>query len=243
MFGPTGTARKIDDFESRFPIVNGAHFMIAANGKEAWPVSAAEAADFRALYRRRMKRARWIRRGALLAIVPLLVLMAQLVDEPPGRMGPGWQIAYALVLLALPLFALLQHPLTSDLTKAGVERRLRHRITTRHPPALVPALTPLARFARALLAGVVVAEIGLMLLQALLGRDALAAHMRVLTGMVAGNEDWLAQATGTIGRLLPLALLLGLLLLRVDRKRREAEAREAAEAAEARMSAFSAARG
>jgi hypothetical protein len=36
----------------RFTTVNGAHFLIAANGEEAYPTSAAESSDFRDLCRR-----------------------------------------------------------------------------------------------------------------------------------------------------------------------------------------------
>ena len=56
MFGPATTSGKIDEYGTRFTIVNGAHFLISGKDSEAWPISAAEVADFQAHYRRQMVR-------------------------------------------------------------------------------------------------------------------------------------------------------------------------------------------
>jgi hypothetical protein len=74
MHGPITTAGKIDAFEARFTIVGGAHFLIAPNGKEAWPISAAEADAFKALYRRRMQGALAAAVGVYRAVRPALAL-------------------------------------------------------------------------------------------------------------------------------------------------------------------------
>lgn len=231
MFGPGTTAAAIDAFERRFTHAAGAHFMIAANGKEAYPISEAESLSFRAIYRRRMERARRLRRGALLAVVPLLWLLAQLAHDPPGRMGPAWQAAYLLVMMGLPLFGLIQHPITSDLTKTGIERRLKRRITTRHPPAVTPPATPLGRFAKRLLIAALAIEVAIQLFHAFAGRDELAAHMRVLYGLQSGDESWTARLTGHLSSAILLCVVAGAALLAIDRRnRRAADAAKAAKA-------------
>jgi hypothetical protein len=75
MFGPSSTAARIDAFESRFAMANGAHFPIAANGKEARPISEAEWIAFRELYRGR--------------IVPLLILAPCSSPPRPDRPQHG----------------------------------------------------------------------------------------------------------------------------------------------------------
>lgn len=219
MFGPRSTAGLIDEFESRFTTVSGARFLITRAGDEAWPISERESIEFRELYRRRMMRARLIRRGSLILFPVLLVLGWQLPREP------SWFIEAYEVLTVLALFpglflGFLQHTLTSDITQAGIERSLERRITTRHDSATTPAATPLARLVRKMLilVGVIllVIEIGQMLLP----RDELAGHIRVLTGLTAGNESQLARFTGTLAYLLFWTVLIGSVLLWLDRRQR-----------------------
>lgn len=232
MFGPRSTAGKIDEYESRFTIVNGAHFLIAGNGREAWPISAAEAAEFKALYRRRMERARWIRRSVFL--VPLLFILLDILSLPPPD-------ALAIVLLPLYLIAvpvsLAQHPITSDLTRAGIERRLKRRITTRLPAAITPPLTPLGRFGKRLLIACVAIELGTIALHLALGRDAYAQHMRILYRVGNGQEGLLAQITGNLAWGAQFAAMLAILLLIVDRRSRRLAAERAKQADESAAAA------
>jgi hypothetical protein len=231
MHGPITTAGKIDAFETRFTIVNGAHFLIAPNGKEAWPISAAEADAFKALYRRRLVRARWIRRGLLFGPA-LLMVLAMMSAAIPDGLGI---ILLPLYLLAIPL-AFLQHALTADLTRWWIERQLQRRITTRLPEATTPPLTPIGRLGKRLLIGCIALEIGMVVLHLLLGMDALAEHMRVLYGQTNGDEGMLAQFTGNLAWFTQFALMLAILLMIVDRRiRRGREA--AAKLADARAAA------
>lgn len=230
MFGPGTTGAAIDAFESRFTSAAGAHFMIAANGKEAYPIGEAESLAFRALYRRRMRRARWIRRGSFLAVIPLLMLLSAVSDDVPSWALPALRSASALIFLGLPLLGLIQHPIVSDLTKTAIERRLKHRITTRHPPAVTPVATPLGRFAKRLLIAAFAIEAAILLFHAIGGRDELAAHMRVLYGLTSGNEGLAARLTGNLSWVVQFALLTGFLLLMLDRRRKRAAARAKAEA-------------
>jgi hypothetical protein len=229
MFGPTTTAGKIDAFETRFTRVHGGHFLIAPDGREAWPVSAAEAGEYKALYRRRMLWARWLRRGLLLG--PLLLILLTMISFPvPDSLAA---ILLPLYLLALPI-GLILHPVISDLTRRRIERGLEHRITTRLPAAITPALTPLGRFGKQLLLGCVALEIGIIGFRLLLSREGLAEHLRVMYGHPNGHEGVLAQVTGNLAWGLQYAALLAIVLLFVDRRaRRRAAARaEAAEAAQ-----------
>ena len=225
MFGPATTAGLIDEYESRFTIANGARFLIARSGDEAWPISEQESTEFRGRYRRRMMRARLIRRFSLVVFPILLVLGWQLPREPRWFIE-AYQLVTALALFAAPLLGFLQHKLTSDITKAGIERLLERRITTRHDPAITPAATPLARVVRKalILAGAILLaiEIGHMIGP----REELAAHIRVLTGLTAGNESPLARLTGTLAYVLYWTTVIGAVLLWFDRrKRRRAAAR------------------
>jgi hypothetical protein len=228
MFGPGTTAGKIDEFETRFTVVNGAQFMIAANGKEAWPISAAEAEEFKSLYRRRMERARWLRRGLLIGPA-LLIVCAMLSVALPDSLAA---ILLPLYILAIPI-ALAQHPITSDLTRWGIERRLKQRITTRLPAAITPPLTPIGHFGRRLLFACVALEIGMIVLHLLLGEHALAEHMRVLYGQMNGREGMLARVTGNLAWTVQFAAMLAILLLIVDRRARRRAAARAKQAAAA----------
>jgi hypothetical protein len=231
MLDPTSTARKIDEFESRFTTVNAAHFLIAANGKEAYPISAAEASEFKALYRRRMMWARWLRRIVVIGPFALLFLT-------PSALGPylfAWGVAPYLLFLPL---GLIQHPIVSDLTKVSIERRLKRRITTRLPAAVTPARTPLGRFARRLLLTCIALEIGMVALHAMMGMDALAEHMRIMYRQGNGHEGLLAQVTGNLVWGVLLAAMFSMALMMVDRWSRRlaavrAEKAEAAKAADA----------
>ena len=234
MFGPSTTGAAIDAFESRFTNAAGAHFMIAANGKEAYPIGEAEGLAFRALYRRRMGRARWIRRASLIAVIPLLMLLNTLMPAPSDWLRSALQQASGLLLLGLPLIGLAQHPITSDLTKVGIERKLKHRMTTRFAPAITPVATPLGRFAKRMLIAAVAIEVAILLFHAFGSRDDLAAHMRVLYGLESGNEGLAARLTGNLSWVVQLAIVTGVLLMMLDRRRRRiAERAKAAEAAKA----------
>lgn len=231
MFGPGTTGAAIDAFESRFTSTGVGHFMIAANGSEAYPISEAESLAFRALYRRRMLRARWIRRAALLAFIPLLILINTWSDEFPRSLRPILQWAHALTLLGLPLFGLAQHPITSALTKAGIERPLKRRITTRFEPAVTPVATPLGAFAKRVLITAFAIEIVLAVAHALGPRAEYAAHMRVLYGLPIGNESLLAWFTGSLAWWGQLAIFAGVGLLMLDRRNKRAAERAKAEEA------------
>lgn len=219
MFGPATTAGLIDEYESRFTTANKAHFLIARAGAEAWPISERESIEYRELYRRRMRRARWLRRLSLLLFPVLLVIGWQLPREPRWFLE-AYRAVTAISLFAAPLLGFLQHKLTSDITKAAIERRLKHRITTRFEAAVTPAATPLARIARRtmVLAGALLLaiEIG----HALGPRAEHAAHMRAFTGLTAGNESLLARFTGTLAYMLYWTLLIGAVLLWFDRRKR-----------------------
>lgn len=231
MFGPRTTAAAIDAFESRFTSAGGAHFLIAPNGRDAWPISEAESLAFRALYRRRMRRARWLRRGALLAFIPLTVMIGTWMPAEPRWLRNAFQTAQLLALFGLPLLALAQHGITSDLTQRTIARPLKHRITTRYGPAVTPVRTQLGAFARKLLITAVAIEIAIMLYHAFGSRDGLAAYMRVLYGLQSGNEDMVARFTGNLSWVVQLCLIAGALLLMVDRRIRSAAARAKTNAA------------
>lgn len=233
MHGPTSTAGKIDQFETRFTMVGGAHFMIAGNGKEAWPVSAAEAEAFKSLYRRRMIRARWIRRGVILTPLLFIWLNILLSDQPESVRALLGVAAATLFVIGIPL-AFLQHALTGDLTRWGIERQLSRRITTRLPEAITPPLTPVGHFGRRLLFACIALELGMIVLHLAMGEGALAEHMRVLYGQTSGNEGPLARFTGNLAWVTQLALMLAIVLMIVDRRirRRRAEEAKAAEKAE-----------
>lgn len=228
MFGPGSTAGKIDEYESRFTTVNGAHFLIAANGEEAYPISATESREFRDLYRRRMTRAGRIRRLAVLGPF-FLLLFLMLTESLPSWLRPVRQAAGLLVMAALPL-GLIQHPVTSDLARMSIERRLKRRITTRFPAAVTLALTPLGRFAKRLLIACVALEIGMAAVHAIVGMDALAEHMRVMYRQGDGAEGMLAQVTGNLAWGVQFAAMLGIVLMIVDRRSRRLAAERAAEA-------------
>jgi|GEM_PF-4242174 len=233
MFGPGTTGAAIDSFESRFTSTAVGHFMIAANGSEAYPIGEAESLAFRELYRRRMRRARWIRRASLFAFIPLLILINTWSDEAPDWLRAALQWAHALILLGLPLFGLAQHPITSALTKAAIERPLKRRITTRFAPALTPVATPLGVFAKKVLITAFAIEVAIVVAHALGPRAEYAAHMRVLYGLPVGNESWLAWFTGSLAWWAQLAIFAGVGLLMLDRRgKRAAERAKAAEAAE-----------
>lgn len=230
MLGAPTTGVAIEAFESRFTWANGAPFLIAANGKEAIPISEAEGIAWRDLYRRRMVRARWIRRLALLGTIPFLMLLGQLLPRPSEEWRPFLQQLTGLVLLGVPALGLIQHPLTSFLTIRAIERPLARRITTRFEKAVTRNRTPLGRLAIGLIIGAVAIHALLGVVHALVPTAEYAAHMRVLYGLRAGNESWTALITGNLSKYSFFALVIGLLLMSVDRrKRREAEAAAAAE--------------
>jgi hypothetical protein len=228
MFGYGFTDEALSKFESRLTIVNGAHFFIAANRREAYPISAAEAVTFRDLYRRRMERARWIRRLSLILFIPLMLLIVNLAPKEPRWLQGVFATLAILVFLILPQFGVLQHPITSWLTRNSIERQLQRRMTTRLPAALKPRFSALGRFARTLLLCALAAEIGSLVLHMLGGPEEFGAHMRVFTGLTDGEEGWLAQVTGRLSWLCYAAILLAFVLLMVDRR-----AKRAAEKADA----------
>lgn len=240
MLGAPTTGVAIEAFESRFTWANGAPFLIAAGGGEAYPIGEAEGIAWRELYRRRMVRARWIRRLALLGTIPFLMLLGALLPKPSEEWRPFVQQLSGLVLLAVPLLGLIQHPLTSFLTLRAIERPLARRITTRTEQAVRRNRTPLGRLAIGLIIGAVAIHAVLGIVHALVPTAEYAAHMRVLYGLRAGNESWTALVTGNLSKYSFLALLIGLLLMSVDRrKRREAEAEaKAAERADAARARF-----
>jgi hypothetical protein len=231
MFGPGTTGAAIDAFESRFTSAHGAHFLIAANGKEAYPISEAEGLAFRALYRRRMARARWIRRGALFGLIPLLIVLGRIAEASPDSLRQAFRDASGLLILGLPLFGLLQHPITSDLTKVGIERPLKRRMTTRHAPAITPVTTPLGAFTKKLLITGFAIEAAIYLYHAFGPREEFAAHMRVLYGLTSGNESMTARLSGNSSWVVQLSIFAGIILLMVDRRRKRAAERAKAEAA------------
>lgn len=227
MFGPGTTAAAIDAFESRFTNVGGAHFLIAANGREAYPLGEAESLALRERYRRSMGRARWIRRAALFGFIPLTVAIARLTPHDPRWLRTAFQTAELLALFGLPLFGLAQHPIASDLAKRAIERPLKRRITTRYAPAVTPVATRLGAFAKKLLVTAFAIEIALMIYHSLGPREELAAYLRILYGLPAGNEDWAARFTGSLSRILQLVLVAGALLLMLDRRNRRVAAERA----------------
>lgn len=220
MFGPTTTAGLIDEFESRFTTVSGARFLIARAGDEAWPISDRESVEFRVRYRCRMLRARLIRRAALMLFPALLVLGWQLPSEPRWFIE-AYGALTAISLFAGPFFGFLQHKLTSDFTREGIERQLERRITTSHEPAITPAASPLVRMARKvlILAGAIL--MGIELWHMIGPREDFAGHLRVLTGLTAGNESLVARFTGTLTYLLIWTILIGSVLLWFDRHKRQ----------------------
>lgn len=229
MFGPGTTGAAIDAFESRFTSAAGAHFMIAANGKHAYPLGESESLAFRALYSRRMRRARLIRRASLLSFIPLLILINTWSDEAPKWLHTALQWAHALILLGLPLFGLVQHPITSALTKAGIERSLKRRITTRFAAAVTPVVTPLGAFAKKVLITAVAIEVAIVIFHAFSGYDEVAAHLRVLTGLQSGNEGWTARFSGSLAWVAQLSILAGAALLTLDRRNKRAAGRAKAD--------------
>jgi hypothetical protein len=230
MFGPGTTGAAIDAFESRFTSAGGAHFMIAANGRYAYPISEAESLSFRARYRRVMGRARWIRRAALIAFIPLTIAIATFTPAGPRWLREAFQTLELLALFGLPLFALAQHPIIGDLTKLAIERPLKRRITTRFAAAVTPPTTRLGAFAKKLLITAFAIEI--MLYHGFGSREDYAAYMRSLYGLRSGNEDWTARFTGSLSWVVQLCLVGGAVLLAVDRRNKRAAAgRAKAEAA------------
>ncbi len=224
MLRPITTAGLIDEFESRFTTASGAHFLIARAGDEAWPISEQESLAFRERYRQRMQRARLIRRASLMLFPALLVFGWQLPHEPQWLIE-SFDALTSLALFVGPIVGFSQHTITSDVTMASIERQLERRITTRHEPAITPVATPLARMVRKvlILAGAVLLpiEIG-----HLIGpREELAGHLRVLTGLAAGNESQLARFTGTLAYLLYWTVLISAALLWADRHKRQRAAR------------------
>jgi preprotein translocase subunit SecG len=219
MFGPTTTAGLIDEYASRFTSVSGARFLIARAGNEAWPISEEDSIEFRERYRRRMMRARLIRRISLTLFPVLLVLGWQLPREPRWFIE-AYQVLTVFALFAAPFFGSLQHKLTSDITREGIERQLERRISTGHEPAITPAATSLARMVRKtlILAGAILMaiEIGHMIGP----REEFGGHMRVLTGLTTGNESLLARFTGTLTYMLFWTTLVGSMLLWLDRRKR-----------------------
>lgn len=230
MLGYGFTNEALSRFESRLTIVNGAHFFIAANRREAYPISAAEAVAFRDLYRRRMERARWIRRLGLFLIIPVAILLINLAPREPRWLG-GAFITVALVILFLgPQYTVFQHPITSWLTRNSIERQLQRRLTTRLAAAVKPRFSPLGRFAGTLLIAALAIEIGSVVIHAVGGQEALAEHMRVLTGLTDGHEGWLARVTGNLSWFGYIAIAVAFVLLIVDRRRKRAAERAEAEA-------------
>jgi preprotein translocase subunit SecG len=218
MFGPTTTAGLIDEYESRFTTDSGARFLIARSGEKAWPITEQESIEFRERYRRRMMRARLIRRVSL-ALFPVLLILGWQLPREPRWFIEAYGVLTALALFAGPFFGFLQHMLTSDITKEGVERELERRISTNHEPAITPAATPLARLVRntLILAGAILMaiETGHMIGP----REEIGGYMRVLTGLAAGNERLLARFTGTLTYVLIWTMLIGSVLLWLDRRK------------------------
>ena len=224
MFGPRHTAA-IEAFEGRFTNVGGAHFLVARGGAEAWPVGAVEAEAFRALYRRRMMRAKLVRRLAVLWPFFTILFMMATSSLPSGVQGPLQQAAGLLAACGLPL-GLIQHRVVSELTLLGIERPLKRRLATRLPAALMPASTALGGFAKRLILICVSLEAGMVALHAAMGLDALAEHIRIFYRQGTGQESMLAQLTGNLAWGVQFAALLGILLMIVDRRgRRRAEER------------------
>jgi hypothetical protein len=214
------TAAAIDAFESRLTITNGGHFLVAEKGGQAWPISADESDEFRALYRRRMVRARWIRRLAIFGFIPLLYFGSWIAGLAPDSWQPAFRNIGPFILL-VPFAGLIQHMATSDLTNRSIERRMKRRMTL-DPASVTPAPTPLGRLANRLFSFVMLGEIAMIALHFFLDRGELAQHMRVLMAQTAGNESHLAWATGTIGRILPVAGLAAIVVAMIDRGRKRA---------------------
>jgi hypothetical protein len=231
MFGPTTTGGAIDTFESRFTSTAVGHFMIAANGKHAYPISEAESLAFRALYRRRMGRARWIRRIGLLAVIPVLIVINTWSNEAPAWLQEVLRWVHVLTLLALPVVAMVQHPITNLITRTGIERPLKTRMTTRFPEAVTPVVTPLGAFAKKVLITAFAIEVGVALVHAFTPRAELAGHMRVLYGLQSGSESWTAQLTGNIAWYATLAIIGSAILLMIDRRNKRAAAQATAKPA------------
>ena len=232
MFGPGTTGAAIDAFESRFTSAGGAHFMIAANGRYAYPISEAESLAFRARYRRVMGRARRIRRAALIAFIPLTIAIATFTPAGSRWLREAFQTLELFALFGLPLFGLAQHPIIGDLTKLAIERPLKRRITTRFAAAVTPPTTRLGAFAKKLLITAFAIEIAIMLYHGFGSREDYAAYMRSLYGLRNGNEDWAARFTGSLSWVVQLCLVGGAVLLAVDRRNTRAAAERArAEAA------------
>lgn len=216
------TAGKIDDFEARFTNVRGAHFLIAGNGREAWPVTATEAEAYKALYRRRMVIARWIRRIAVAAPILLFMLFWSI---PVGPKPVAAVIGYAfggLFLFAINV-GLPQHPITSWVTKRGIERRLRDRLRTGMQAAVTPAYTPLGRFARRLLVIGLIMELVLFAIFVCFGPTIVAERLGTITDR---PPEWILPVFIVLPKLTHGMLLIAGLLLILDRWSRRQAARE-----------------
>ena len=237
MFGPRTTAAAIAAFEGRFTEVSGAHFLVARDGAEAWPVAAVEAEAFRTLYRQRMMRAKLVRRLAVLWPFVTILFMMATSSLPREVQGPLQQAAGLFAAFGLPL-GLVQHRIVSELSLRGIEGPLRRRLATRLPAALTPPPTPLGGFAKRLLFTCVALEIGILALHLAMGPGALAAHIRIFYRQGNGGESLLAQVTGNLAWGVQFAALLAILLMLIDRRaRRLAAAREKTEKADASRTA------
>lgn len=224
MLGFGTTAGKIDDFEARFTNVNGAHFLIARDGKQAWPITAMEAEAFKARYRHRMIRARWIRRITVATPV-LLILFGNAAWIPPPVRAVFGAAAVTLILCAL-CFGIQQHVIVSFVTKAGIEHELRNRVATGMRAAVTPNLTPLGRFGRRLLFTCIALEISLGLLHLLLGPTIFAGWLGATTWLGRENVEWFFLLTLPLSLIARGLMLVAALLLIVDRSaRRRAAAR------------------
>ena len=232
MFGPRTTAAAIEAFEGRFTQVGGAQFLVARGGAEAWPVAAIEADALRTRYRRRMMRAKLVRRLAVLWPFVTILFMLATSSLPREVQGPLQQAAGLLAAFGLPL-GLLQHRIVSELTLYGIEHPLRRRLATRLPAALTPAPTPLGGFAKRLILVCVSLEAGMLALHLCMGPGALAEHIRIFYRQGSGNESMLAQVTGNLAWGVQFAAMLGILLMLVDRRARRLAAERAKAEAEA----------
>jgi hypothetical protein len=228
MLGFGTTAGKIDDFEARFTMVNGAHFLIARDGKQAWPITATEAETFKARYRGRMMWARWIRRITI-GVPILLILFGNATWLPQPVRAAFGVIATVLILCALT-FGIQQHIVVSFVTKLEIERALRHRIATGMRAAITPSLTPLGRLGRRLLFAGIAMEVGLGLLHLLLGPTIFAEWLGITAWLGETNVHRFLLQTLAIGWIARALLLLAILMLIVDRwiRRKTPETRAAA---------------
>lgn len=234
MFGPRSTATAIDAFEKPFTVANGADFFIAKGGSEAYPLIEGEAAQFKKRYRDAMRLSGTLRWVLILSAIPMLMLLGRIVRGAPEWMAPATDLLKTpglslFILFGLPLIAVLQHPIASDVLQSAIERPLRRRMTTRYEPAITPVGTRLGIFAKWLLIVAAGVEISIVVYHSVGPVEEYAQHMRVLYGLEAGNEGWRAHLTGTLSRYAQLSIVAGALLMMLDRRnRRRAEAREVA---------------